>query len=60
MMSEPFDYDGKWKTLRWDWKKMVARSNAISSPAKHVASQLCESFANSKSACVWAKNDTLV
>lgn len=58
-MSEPFDYNGKWKTLRWDWKKMVARSNAISSPAKHVASQLCDSFANSKSACVWAQNDTL-
>lgn len=58
-MAQIIDYRGSWKQDRHKWKKLVSRSDVLNRAAKHFARQLCDDFANHKTACCWMSNDTL-
>jgi hypothetical protein len=58
-MAQIIDYRGGWKLDRHKWKKLVSRSGVLNRAAKHFARQLCDDFANHKTACCWMSNDTL-
>jgi hypothetical protein len=59
VMAQIIDYRGSWKLDRHKWKKLVSRSDVLNRAAKHFARQLCDDFANHKTACCWMSNDTL-
>ncbi len=53
------DYRGVWKARRYDWKERIGRSQSLSRGAKLLATRLCDSYANHKTACCWPSNETL-
>lgn len=59
MKPDPINYRGAWKTLRYDWKKRVGRSQNLSRGAKLLATQLCDTYANSSTGCCWPSDQTL-
>lgn len=59
-MRAPVDYRGTWKKGRYDWKRRLRRCQSLNSGAKHFAVQMCDSYANSVTACCWPSNETLM
>ena len=58
-MREAIEYSGTWKSVRHDWKRIVARSQNLSQGAKYLARILCDEYANFRTGCCWPKNQTL-
>ena len=58
-MRKPIDYGSHWKSLRYKWKRDVAACRDLTQGAKYLATQICDNYANSKTACCWPKTSTL-
>lgn len=59
MIFEPFDYGEAWKQQRYDWKRRIGTSQDLSRGAKFLAVQVCDTYANARTACCWPSNATL-